>query len=462
MTALCILMLTACSTDAPVESTGGTTPSLCAAALYDAACAKLRDASNLILSYDCRQQRTVGEDTYTEAVTGTDSYCGIGTEHMNAIVRQSLSYGAYQTEYAESFIENTAYSSVNGSCFSSEMDENTFRARQLPAVLLDSTLYGSITAQANGETVLLTFSDASAVEAWAHENAALVDATATALLDENGCLLEYSYEASFTSGSVPYQLSVHCTLTMPQHLDLSAAHPPYTDAPAKIDDLDAPKLLLKAVGDLFTARSISAEITQHLSSGVYSLTQNQQSSLHLVDGGDQLTALRNTTLTATDYRGDPVTTVQSDRYENGTLTRTVGGTVQHQQAQTPQQIRIEWENQILNAFFALDFLANATITDAGNSLTVRLYGNEAFCDAVSASFGSVLPNDLDAIADSYDTSAAGGYLSVQKDTGIPVSMGMEFERTHIIDGVSYPLSYALTQELKLSDAGTADAISSAE
>ena len=125
---------------------------------------------------------------------------------------------------------------------------------------------------------------------------------------------------------------------------------------------------------------------------------------------------------------------------------------------TPEEIRIRWEDQILNGFFALDYLADAHITDNGSTFTLHLAGNEAFCDAVSGSFRSVIPNDLDAIADSFETDKAGGFLTVDKASGLPVAMGMEFSRTHIIGGVSYPLSFTLTQQLKLSDSSTQDAL----
>lgn len=455
---LFMLVLSACNIGGTAESTAATTPPVSPETMYDAACAKLNAAPDRIISYERLEQRTVGDDTYTEKVTGSDSYSGIGTDRMQSAVFQTLQYGTYQTDYVESFTDNTGYCSVNGSFFSSSMDADTFLSRQLPSVLIDRALYSTVTEQKNGENTLLRFTQPSALEAWAvpYGEATLISAFATALLDADGNLLQYHYEASYSCGSTACQLTVSSQLTLPQQLDLSAALPEYPETVINLASLDAPKVLLQAVGDLFTAQSISANITQTLDSKVYTLTQNQQSSLHLHSGDDGMTAHWDTTLVMTDYRGDPATKTQTDRYENGVLTRIVDGEVQSSEEQTAEQIRLRWENQILNSFFALNYLTNATVTEEDTALVLNFAGNDAFCAAVSASFRSVIPNDLDTIAASFETDAAGGSLTIDKATGLPVAMGMEFRRTHVIDGISYPLSFSLTQTLKLSDSSTWD------
>lgn len=460
---LLMMTLCACNTNTHVEPTDDTVPPLTAEALYDNACDKLNATPNRIVSYEYLEKRTVGDDTYTEKIVGTDSYSGIGTDHMQSVVFQTLQYGTYQTEYTESFTDNTAYCCVNGSTFASSMDAGAYLSRQMPAVLIDQTLYGSITMQESADTVLLKFTQPIAPEAWVSSYAQvdLASAYATATIDADGNLMQLHYEASYSCGDTAYQLSVDSKITVPQQLDLSAALPEHSTEPVNLSYLDAPKCLLQAVGDLFTANSISAQITQTLDSKVYTLTQNQQSTLHLYSSDNVMSAFWDTALTMTDYRGDPATKTQTDRYENGTLTRVVDGVVQSAEQQTAEQIRLKWENQILNSFFALNYLTNATATDADGMLILSFSGNEAFCKAVASSFRSVIPNDLDTLATSSATEAAGGYLTLDKATGLPVAMGMEFRRTHVIDGVSYPLSFSLAQTLKLSDASTLDALTPA-
>lgn len=428
--------------------------------LYQEACAKLSSVANLVIEYELSESRTVGSDTYTKQIMGTDSYCAIGTEAMECVVSQSLTYGTFQTDYTEFFSGGTAYAHVNGSDFSCPMDAEAFLSRQIPALLLDSNLYDNIHASFDENGCLLTFTGATAAESWAvpFEDMQQLSVNGTAAVDANGMIRQFTYGIEYLYEGVTYHFGINAKITTADRLDLSAIHPSDPESPVQLTDLDVPKHLLQAVGDLFTAQSISAEINQTLVSQVYTLTQNQQSALHLCGSGDQLSARWDTSLTVTDYRGDPVTKTQTDHFENGMLKRTVNGEIQTERAQAAEEIRIRWENQILNSFFALHYLADADITDDGSTFTLKLTGNEAFCDAVAASFRSVIPNDLDSIADSFETGIAGGYMTIDKATALPISMGMEFQRTHMISGVSYPLSFSLTQHLKLSDGSTQDAL----
>lgn len=454
----CVLTLglTACLSNTPSESTIATTadtaPSISPEQIYDDACAKLSSAANLIVSYHLQETRTIREDTYSKEITGIDSYCNIGTDKMDSVIDQTLKYGPYQVAYTELYSNGTACATVNGSSFSCFMDSKAFLSRQIPHQLLDKNLYTNITIHPEEETFLLTFTDATAPEHWAisAQNIQLRSATGSALIDSSGNIMRYSYQLSYTCNEVVYELVFDTTLTASDHLDLSATRPDYPQSATPLSNLDVPKFLLQAVGDLFTSNSISAEIEQTLSSKVYSLTRTQQSQLHLHGSGDDLRALMKTQQTLTDYRADCVASTQIDYYDNGTFTHIWNDDAPVKREATPEDIRIKWENTILNAFVALTYLSDANLTDNGSVRTLEFRGNDAFCDAVTASFQSVLPNDLDAIADSFETVTAGGYLRVDRNTGLPVEMGMNFERHHGIFGATYPLSYALNQSLTLS------------
>lgn len=455
-----MLCLSACSTDAPTETTESIPMEFDGSVLYQEACAKLSSVTDLVMEYELNERRTVGNDTHTRQIIGTDSYCAIGTDAMECVISQSLTYGTYQTDYTEYFSNGTAYAHVNDSVFSCPMDAESFLSRQIPVLLLDSNLYSSIHAVSDANGFLLTFADATVPESWAVPFGPVQQlySQGNAILDPNGMIQRFSYVIEYLYGGVQYRFEIDTKLTTADRLDLSAIRPSIPQSPVPLTDLDAPKYLLRSVGDLFAAGSISAEITQMLVSEVYTLTQKQQSTLQLSGSGDQLSAFWDTSLTVTDYRGNPATKTQTDRYQDGRLTRIVNGEIQSEQKQPAEEIRIRWENQILNSFFALDYLADADITDDGSTFTLKLTGNEAFCDAVAASVRSVIPNDLDSIADSFETGIAAGFMTIDKTTGLPVSMGMEFSRTHMISGVSYPLSFSLTQHLKLSDAGTPDSL----
>ena len=55
--------------------------------------------------------------------------------------------------------------------------------------------------------------------------------------------------------------------------------------------------------------------------------------------------------------------------------------------------------------------------------------------------------DLDGKAQSMETLTAGGYLTVDGETGLPVGMGMYFNRYHTMNSIRYKLSYNLDETL---------------
>ena len=68
----------------------------------------------------------------------------------------------------------------------------------------------------------------------------------------------------------------------------------------------------------------------------------------------------------------------------------------------------------------------------------------------SSSIYSIFNANLDTYAESYTTPTAGGYLYIDKESGLPVALGIELERVHVSGEVSYPLTYELDQTMQLS------------
>jgi len=171
---LCLLVLSlvffsSCS-PSDTGDTGGITETTpyepTPAELYEAACEKLRQADHLLLSYTYSASRTVGEETFSQQITGTSSLCDLGSDAMEALVQQRLSYGTFAADYTELYHEGTAYATVHGSSFSAAMTVEDFIARQLPWVVLSSRLYGEITAAETEETTSFAFTQPSAPESW--------------------------------------------------------------------------------------------------------------------------------------------------------------------------------------------------------------------------------------------------------------------------------------------------------
>lgn len=463
--ALSLALLGGCAHSGDGSDTQATPEELTPADAYEAACEKLRQADNLILSYTYTEARTVGEEAFTQQITGTDSLCGIGTDAMEALVQQHLTYGTYSSDYTELYHAGTAYALVRGSAFSSPMTADAFLARQLPWLGLSSELYGDITVTETEETEILTFLRPTAPEGWVASAAdiTMLSAQGSATMDHGGNLIAYTYQISYIQSEITHRISLEMNISAPKSLDLTATHPGYPENSVALGCLDAPKMMLQTAGDIFTACSISAEETQTVNSGALNSLRTYVSSYHITGQGSDLSALATHQITLNDYHlGTTTTSTQTDRYQNGIFSRITNDSSPVENTDTPENIRIRWEDPLLNCLFSLNYLSDAVLTETEEDYTLTFTGNEAYCTAIASSLSAILGSDLDSLAESHTTSGAGGYLTVSKITGLPTAMGMHFQRVHVLYGTSYQLSYQLDQKLLLASTETAAAIAGAQ
>ena len=180
---LCILalLLAGCHREVPETTPPVTTIPIAPLEQYDRARQPVDQAKNLILSYSMAETRTVGANALPRTVTGTASYSKIGKTTMTAVVEETLRYGSYTTAYTEAYCNRTAYAVVNGCYFSSKMRASVITARQVPAVLVTGSLYGTVTREYADNTILLTFTQPKQLESWVTtEDVTLIRATGAA------------------------------------------------------------------------------------------------------------------------------------------------------------------------------------------------------------------------------------------------------------------------------------------
>ena len=77
--------------------------------------------------------------------------------------------------------------------------------------------------------------------------------------------------------------------------------------------------------------------------------------------------------------------------------------------------------------------------------------DEAHLYTLSFILSQFLQVDLDVEATDKKTVSAGAYLVIDRETGLPTEMGLNMERQHTINSVTYQLTYQLEQTVALSD-----------
>jgi len=459
---LCIAMLlglTACSSDAPEESssvpatTSSTVPAPDIEAIYLSACSAVEKTADLSLTIDYYKDRTVGNERYLETSSISACYTGLGGSNMQALVKEDLTYGTYEASYIQSYLSGTAYCQVNDQSFKTAMPAKKFMAMQIPAILVDLSLYETVDyTQKDGNTVI-TFSDPSSLESWvaAPGSPELIDADGTAVLDADGTLLSTAYYAEYSVNTTVYTLDVSVEIAAPGDLDLEELQPKYPENCTTLAYFNTPKALLQVVGDVYYSKAITSSATETLQCEATSISRTRLTQVDLFDSLDEFLAKTDYAVTLTDFTNTPVTNTKTELFRNGTYCYTTNGSDPViQDSITAEKMHIYCEDTLLSALFTPNYLASAELTDTGDFYCLTFQGTEAFTESLFDEIYRILNVELDSAASSYTTNEAVGYLTINKYTGLPTAMGMSLSRTHIIEGVSYTTSYQLDQAITLS------------
>ena len=466
---LCLMLcltLSACGDKTPAETEPPATEpviELTVQEKYMKAREDLYAVPELTATVDFTKTRQVNGETYSEKMTSVMSCKDVGTSQVAASVKQNVTFGNYETEYAEYFKTGSVYCAVSGSYFQAKnMTWRDFSARQLPLGLLDAANYAFITTEEmeNGQ-IRYSFTEPKVLESWActEEDAVLVTASGTAIMDAEGNLLQSTYQAQYTIDEVPYQLEVTSVITKEVvdtlDADLNAI---VTNCPA-ITCFDAPRMLLQVVGDVYTSQAMSVKYTESLYSAAYARRRSQTSTFDTYGSGASFIARSMYEVSLLDYSNTADVNSEVVTFLNGSCTSSINGAEAVVRPNiTAQQMREYCEDSILAALFTPNYLLNAEITENDEFICIRFTGNDAFAEAMCTSIYNMFGANLDHYAESFTTPTAGGYLCINKHTGLPTAMGIELSRIHVIGGVSCALNYQLDQTMQLSSATAYEAI----
>lgn len=444
-----MLLFTLCACTEDPEETVPTVqlPTVPAAQYYASAREAVENAENLVLEYTLREERVIGHNSFTSDTTGKASYSQFGKRDMTAVVEENLNLGAYSCAYAEAFCGRKAYVLVNGCCFRARISAAEFVDRQIPAVLLTESLYGSVTYGQEEAGVKISFSQPKSLESWVGDGK-LTEASGTAVLDTAGNLIQTAYFARYSTDKVQYTVEVSVRITAPEALDLSAVHIAHEQQSVQLSDLDAPRRLVQVVADVYSAGYIACETTEKIRSEAAALTYDRSSRIVLEGTGQTLAADAAYEATVTNRQGTVTKSSQTEQFRDGVYTVSVdGGEPVRNGAVTAQAMRQYCEDTVLSGLMAVKYLQEVHVQGDRQTLCFAFTGNDSFCRDLMAQLTEVLQVDLDAKAQSAQTQRAGGYLTVDPETGLPRTVGMYLEREHTIDGVSYQLTYKLDENL---------------
>lgn len=473
--AVLVLSLTGC-TAKPVETTPPTTePPVTtvpteppAEDVYAEARAPLDNATDITLETLVTTLMRIGSDEFSEENTQTLTFLGLGSDTLQISLDEETVFNIHVPEdeesddedeepknpkYHEVYADGILYATAEMDTsyqYSGVINADEAAARYLPVVLLDASLYGSVTSESGSNGTTITFSEPTAAESWAMpEDAQMLEASGTAIINTSGKLEQMNYSITYQYGPAEYQvdyqskpLAETAAITVPENVD---------DYP-ELEYVDLLRKLFHSSSMVGQADAISTSGLESVFSQAAGVIRNQSVTMNMHGRKEDTKAKIETSIFLKDYNTNQDNSLdQEELYIDGKFTSTVDDGVPTIQPGIHYEDIREYCGVItLQHMLTYEFWESAVCTDLGSLYLVEYNLSEDFGNSIQNSICNIFWNDpafLNKMASAYVTNETTGYVSFDKYTNLPTAAGFYYEGTHTIDGMDYKLTLQSDQSI---------------
>ncbi len=440
------------------QTTEPSTPTEPAVAdVYTQAAAPLRAAQNLKVQLSAKKSIVGLGDKISTVSEQELVLTGIGTDSFAAKLSESLGSAGYKDEFTEYFADGVLFMEVNNAdYFQGKMTAKEFIARFAPAVLLDESLYGEISAEEAGSGAIVTFSDPSGPESWAlPQGAKFLSAGGTAEII-GGKLSKTVYTLEYTQGSTTVSLEVTAKAETCDNQVLQA--PADADSYIEVEAIQAIRLYNDATLYLICGKTASATIDKTIVSQAAEYIQMSQTQLHYTGTGkDHLSSAQHDYIFA-DNTGNTETYVLTEKFLDGQYTQSEdGGQEVSDSSVTAADVREYMQSLCVEKLPVIECFTSAKLENVNGLLYLEMGLNSAWGEGEEKELCYEIFRDenfLRGYASAYETVTATMFMTVDPATGFPVASGITYAGIHTIDGELYVLSEDVTKSYRLLDSST--------
>lgn len=432
--------------------------------IYSDAVDALSAASDLVLTISSTTQTTVSDKVFLEISQQILSCQDLGTQNFRARLDETLTIDSLSVNISEFFAYGTGYVILEDGRFSAQLTSEDYLSRFAPAILLDAQLYGSITGVDAGDTYVLSFAHPSSGEAWAlNDGANLLEASGTAYVTHDGQLIKSIYSVSYTNENASYRqtvvveaISSPVDIALPDDITLFTA----------IEYFDGPRLLERSTGYLLQAQQVSAQYRDSSYFQAFGDKYVKEISLHS-HKGETWSAKVETTETFTNESKLDQTTQhsKSELFADNVYTVSQNGAPPVVNTGiTVDDMYNYCRNLLVSTVMLSRYVAGTQLSESESTLRITFTANEAFAQLVSSNTCRALykePEMLNTLAQTNTTDILECYLELDRGTGLPVSSGITYSGTYIIEGLPYKLQFQADQIYDLLSNTAQDEISKA-
>lgn len=435
--ALLALILAGCTEQTPIVTTTEptTVPSTTlplATDIYAEAVSTIGE--NVTVKVTAQKDMTVGNSEFRNTQELSITYIGLGSDQLAARVKSDISYSGYDSEVSELYQAGVVYTSYWSGKFSQEMAQEDFLSRYVPAILLDASLYETVTM--DGDTI--TFADPTALESWLEGE--LITATGTATITD-GALTGYTYNATYKVGASEHTLSLTQTVSPAASTTIPAIK---AEDYIAVESVDAIALLEQAYGYLRYASDITFRTTERVLSHAAAYTYGIQTSIDTWSSSGSPMIQVEQDISDMDYSTNrSYDSNILEVFRDGKYTRTQDDERPTTDAVSLAVMNTYCRDMLTENVISPEFIKTATITDVNGAYLAEFTLADAFGDAVCAEVCETIWGDanlLNKAASKYVNKELTYYVAVDKYCGLPTGMGYYYEGIHTLDGQDYPLT----------------------
>lgn len=412
--------------------------------VYDAALQTVLTTEAFNLEITTVKSTTAGENVYSLNSLQNVTYVSYGTDSMQAQSQETMTIGQKETAIAEVFVNNTAYVTVDGTAFTSQMTKEGFIGRFAPLKLVSLSSYKTVDAIKNREGIFIQLSDAITAEQWAlPAGGKMISATGSIQLDKNEQLycsvynIEYSYEGATVNLTVTVKLlpAAETEIVVPTGGKLT-----------KVSYIDTAKDLEILYGYLLQSGKIYAQANESINCQASGIQRDQKTVVNIQSTAD-LDATIDTTINIVDYNdgGDTASYIQYEVFKDNVYTISKdGGEATAQSNLTARQMLNYCQDLLVKNVILPENIATVILTEEGETRTLQITGTEELAGLLCSNVCRILYDDpelLNNLASSYKTNKMTCYFKLDKHTGLPLSAGLNYSGEHTIEGFAYTLTY---------------------
>lgn len=419
------------------------------AEIYTDAANKILQASDLSLSISTAKITTRDGEVYEENSNQTLLYNNIGKETMQAHSRQMKSYGNYQITIQSGYKDSTAFYAITGGNFKCPATSEEYMATNLPAVLLDASLYESIEIEPGSIFSTMTFTKPTAAESWAlPQGGKLIDASGTAKLSSDG-FLQTVYQLTYQlNGAKIKEIS---------RVEANATKPtitiPNTENYLPVKDINSLLLMEQSVGYLHQVNTITATTKQTIKSEVTGHNWNQESLLYFYDNGNHCTVRQDITTKVIDLGSENASAkkTQSIVFKDGKYTSTVdSGKPVEQTGVTDDSMRTYCRDNLVSTILMSKYITSITAKETETAIELSFTANEEMANSMCQNAWQILFGNPDYIR-GLTTVSMTGHITIDKISLLPLKSGVSYDGTYNVSGHNYHLIFNAEQNYALSD-----------